>query len=781
MPTMPRAPATGRLPLVLGVCAWMGLRVVVEAFPEMAGSCGRPGGIHLPNEAETGGGGFSVGLGSIQNDGNTKTATVTLAHESKSNIEGLLLRAIDADSHAELGDFTGLAGGTMLYEGCTRTTAAVCQERRKDGRGGRRRLGDDDEDDGHVELPATMTLSWPATKQIRVMFWAVDDKHEYYLAQDSSDQGPTIDEITLPMICTHPALPTTPMATSLGGLAAVSVIGSLRQLRTSAFIRKMVPHKHVIVFLGSNYGLGGWSYGEILAGIVFLLAQAAAGYQAWLAIPGFPMQATSARVAGMLSASGMSMVMLPVSRFSLWPKLLGLPYERAVIWHRALGTWTLGVTGWHAGVMINDVGLEQLLMPSQFQTPNNCFGMGNLYGSLAGIAGALLLLLSLGPVRRLSYRTFHVAHLVLVPLLLIAACLHISDLIYWLLPAVVAELTFNLGSRMLAQRKSSTPRLVSSRTFCPQGEQPDGRQHIPVGVVELRLYAPLIVNAVAKKGADGFGSWVFLSKSKGFGELVDPHPFSIAGFGPTGTGELKLLIKAMPGTNPLKDPTSQDHTWTQELLRSVGGADSADAEQQGDTGMDGALSADCSKPAPLSFKLDGPQGRPGYDLAKATTLVLVGGGIGVTPLLPIMECASSGAAHPLSGSLPALRRVIFVWTVRDRTEFEWAQDVLTSCAPTAQLSSSSAEAAAPGHGAPVIDVRLHCTRGGEGWAAGHAIAIGRPDVRSVLQQAVNDDQLDREGASEVVAFACGPGQMIQGVRESGQELGVPVHHETFEM
>ena len=271
---------------------------------------------------------------------------------------------------------------------------------------------------------------------------------------------------------------------------------------------------------------------------------------------------------------------------------------------------------------------------------------------------------------------------------------------------------------------------------------------------------------------------MFVSKSGGLAEAVDPHPFSIAGFGPKGSGEITLLIKAMAGV-------AQELTWTQELLQSVVETAAEGGWVGGGDSGDSLIRTRNSAAKGLDFRLDGPHGRPSYNLAAASTLVLIGGGIGVTPLLPILESVSStgGANHPLNGALIAVRRVVFVWTVRDIADFDWVQGLLAEFAPSTQSSSSAPAAGGTG---PVVEVKLHCTRGGESRVAGHDVATGRPDVKEILMQAKNEGGFVEGGSRAggdggAMVFVCGPGQMVQGVREAGQELQLAVHHETFEM
>ena len=238
-----------------------------------------------------------------------------------------------------------------------------------------------------------------------------------------------------------------------------------------------------------------------------------------------------------LAASGFVVLLLPITRSSLWPKLLGLSYERAVLWHRLASAFTLCVAGAHGIGMVNDYGFQE-----SFSAKANCFGFGNLYGTLIFGAGGLLLALSQAPVRRHSYRTFSMAHKVLVPAVLVLSCLHVSDLIYFLLPPIVLEIAHNRIGRAIQYRRSV---------------QTTEARVIPDGVIVLRLRAAHIVAEIRRRGCDGLGSWVWLAAAGSKADKLNPHPFSVAGID-SSTDELKLLIKV-----------GKTGAWTSSLAKRV--------------------------------------------------------------------------------------------------------------------------------------------------------------------------------------------------------------------
>ena len=153
-------------------------------------------------------------------------------------------------------------------------------------------------------------------------------------------------------------------------------------------------------------------------------------------------------------------MLLPVSRSSFWPRLIGLSYERAVLWHRLASTFTLVATGVHGVHMVNDYGLQE-----SFSTDANCFGYGNIYGTLILGAGGLLFVFAQAPVRRHSYWLFSMSHKVLVPAVLVLSCLHISNLVYFLLPSIILEVVSNrIGRKMRYEKpvRTASARIITA-------------------------------------------------------------------------------------------------------------------------------------------------------------------------------------------------------------------------------------------------------------------------------------------------------------------------------
>eukprot|EP01117_Protostelium_nocturnum_P001987 TRINITY_DN12638_c0_g1_i1.p1 TRINITY_DN12638_c0_g1~~TRINITY_DN12638_c0_g1_i1.p1 ORF type:complete len:681 (+),score=210.59 TRINITY_DN12638_c0_g1_i1:139-2181(+) len=75
------------------------------------------------------------------------------------------------------------------------------------------------------------------------------------------------------------------------------------------------------------------------------------------------------------------------------------------------------------------------------------------------------------------------------------------------------------------------------------------------------------------------------------------------------------------------------------------------------------------------FRIDGPFGAASEDVFKFKTVMLVAGGIGVTPFASILKAIRFRLE---SGQSSQVTKVYFYWISRDRNAFEWFNDVLAA-------------------------------------------------------------------------------------------------------
>eukprot|EP01027_Heterolobosea_sp_BB2_P008949 GEZU01013254.1.p2 GENE.GEZU01013254.1~~GEZU01013254.1.p2 ORF type:complete len:226 (+),score=73.43 GEZU01013254.1:230-907(+) len=223
-----------------------------------------------------------------------------------------------------------------------------------------------------------------------------------------------------------------------------------------------------------------------------------------------------------------------------------------------------------------------------------------------------------------------------------------------------------------------------------------------------------------------------------------------------------------------------DGTWTNQLVRAV--------QQR----------TFC---ASSIINVDGPYGNPSLNFDKYDVIVLIGGGIGITPLHSIyMDLYAKQARafldHKINDSMPLLRDrgrgsrgagssefssytyasrsfnlkrlVHLTWTVQRPAFLDMFSDMVS----TIQNDDQNG----------VFEFSLHATRfndyGGTTAVTSLPFTKGRPDLRGLLSRIASQNAHDLK---KVAVVACGPKTLVQQVAELTFEYGLDFHSETFEL
>ncbi|KAL6842061.1 hypothetical protein ACP4OV_028040 [Aristida adscensionis] len=208
-------------------------------------------------------------------------------------------------------------------------------------------------------------------------------------------------------------------------------------------------------------------------------------------------------------------------------------------------------------------------------------------------------------------------------------------------------------------------------------------------------------------------------------------------------------------------------------------------------GQSGLLRADFTSPAAAPHQqrlprllIDGPYGAPAQDYRKYDVLLLIGLGIGATPLISIVKDVlnnvfpdAGGAGGPSPSPAFMTRRVYFYWCTREEGSFEWFRGVME-------------DVAARDAGGELVELHNHCTSVYEEGDARSALLVmlqalhraksggvdvvsgtrvrthfARPDWREVFKRVACAHQRRRVGV-----FYCGDQRLTPELRRLAQDF-----------
>ncbi|KAG6957074.1 hypothetical protein JG688_00011138 [Phytophthora aleatoria] len=325
---------------------------------------------------------------------------------------------------------------------------------------------------------------------------------------------------------------------------------------------------------------------------------------------------------GFVCIYNMAFLFLPATRNCVWMEFLNISYANGIKYHRWVGVITVLTAlfhclGYYWSWIRQDEWKENALP---------CFDCAvgskeghdpwmNFFGEIALLAFLAIGLTSIPWVRRKMYNTFYnVHHLFLIGT--IFAVLHWNPILAWIFPSVMLYTV----SRAISSSNGFTP--VAVREFMTLS-------HDVVKVVLSRSTAP----------ADNYkvGQFVYLNVptiSK-----LQWHAFTIASSPRTSPDALTILLKSLGD-------------WTEDLVK---------------------YSEDCKKNNVLpTMYMDGYYGASLEMYDEYSTVCLVGGGIGVTPLLSILE----DIVAKLQKGETLRQKVIFIFSFRELSLLEEIHPVL---------------------------------------------------------------------------------------------------------
>jgi len=346
---------------------------------------------------------------------------------------------------------------------------------------------------------------------------------------------------------------------------------------------------------------------------------------------------------GWLNMLILGMIVVPVTRNSALLYIFGVPFERALRYHRVLGRLFFlgqlvhllevvdnfkvdGVSGWEAfsgnGMCdgCDKTGSALGYDGSYLDEDNHIRGK---YGFAAFVCTAMIGLTAVEPIRRKFFEVFYFCHILLVPLIFIFVCLHVSRAnVFFLILTPLSLYIIDFGIRVsfvLYYRCSSQTAKVQ---VLGTGKNTKAT-HI---VLELPMHFGFEA---------GQYCWINIPEVS----LFEWHPFSISCPPPLKGGKAKVSFHC--------GDIHSKGSFTNRLRM---------------------LATDKNT---LNVNVDGPHGHVALPLSTYESILLVAGGMGITPMLSIF---ADLAQRKKAGLLPNLNTCKFVFSARSEEQLGWFKE-----------------------------------------------------------------------------------------------------------
>ncbi|KAM7481923.1 hypothetical protein LguiB_006506 [Lonicera macranthoides] len=318
---------------------------------------------------------------------------------------------------------------------------------------------------------------------------------------------------------------------------------------------------------------------------------------------------------GFIGLMCLAFLFLPISRGSVLLRLIDIPFEHATRYHVWLGHLTMLLFTLHGLFYVIAWAIEGRLLHELLAWKN--IGIANLPGVISLVAGLFMWVTSLPPVRRINFELFFYTHQLYVVFVVFLA-LHVGDFIFTMAAAGIFLFMLDRFLRFFQSRRTVE---VLSATC------------LPCGTMELVLSKPgnLQYNAL---------SWIFLQVREF--SWLQWHPFSVSSSPLDGKYQIAVLIKVLGD-------------WTEKLRGSILNVSKENPQTE-------LLLRPHSK---MKVSVEGPYGHESAYHLTYENLILVAGGIGISPFIAIL----SDILHRIKVGKPCLpRNILIVWAVKKSIE-----------------------------------------------------------------------------------------------------------------
>jgi predicted ferric reductase len=468
----------------------------------------------------------------------------------------------------------------------------------------------------------------------------------------------------------------------------------------------------------------------------------------------------SARASGHMASLSFALTMLPVAKCNVLLSAMGLGWEEVLHWHRGLGATSFFLMTFHMSLWWIKWSLEGVLWENIFPSNTNAWlwvsPVVNHYENFTIVMSHLSWCLLLFTVmlawwgRRSMYHLFYLVHQMTL-IVMIIGLVHAWSFWYFALPGLVMWWM----DRLLRMVRETDALLVRKcQAIHVKGEQ--------TGVTHLQVYSP----SLASRFLPGQYAWVLIP---GVSNTV-AHPFTANCIK---NGHVSFLCKDMSSTKNAEED-ERDMPWTRRLYNLA----AKNEEEPHAPSIVGSVTV-------VGFY----GGVSKQSLTRAPVL-LVAGGIGITPVISVFQSALNAGVQDLT----------LLWTVKGvgMLHLPVVSDIFQLFA----MQRASADDNC------IVKVIVHVTRGEVNeenlptWAtlADNVaetkdnlvcnlvqIKRGRPNLRNVFEEVVERNMAkEMDGGVLALAndigftFACGPSKMQDDVTSLSEQYGFYKNHtETF--
>ena len=334
------------------------------------------------------------------------------------------------------------------------------------------------------------------------------------------------------------------------------------------------------------------------------------------------------RVFGSMNLLNFTFVLLPIARNSIWTLIFGIPFERAIKYHKWISIWAYICMCLHFIFICIYNGVRET--PTYPWSTNYTSGLAGVYGAgeygfvfmgfISWIFFTLLILVTW--IRRSFWNLFAYSHLILAVLSIIFASIHHYYCIFHLLPSIfLYTIDYTIRKIMFL---------------------------IPAEVESIKPMAGGITKLEIKSLLARFaqpGQYVFIYFPQA--SLIGRNPFSISS--KTGKDTFTIHVKSMTGRGIWEGLPTFTST-----LNSV------------------AKKCESGETKPYFIRIEGPYGRPSIRFEKYKILLLASGGIGATPNVSILQNLANKIKQ---GKLQHIEKIYFVWSTRSIESIEWFREI----------------------------------------------------------------------------------------------------------